>query len=97
MEVQWLSGQYAEDYRIFDSLYEAYEWTDSLYPEFLIYLVNKVCVGYATPDEKVIDYLTDFIPKWANYLNVNVTVNKEKIETNGKYIYKIWTSNSDES
>ncbi|QFG00990.1 hypothetical protein PB01_20550 [Psychrobacillus glaciei] len=97
MEIQWLSGQYSEDNRIFDSLFEAYEWTDSLYPEFLIYLVNKVNVGYATPDEKIIDYLTDFIPKWADYLNVKVTVIKEVTERNGKYIYKIWTSYSRES
>ncbi len=43
---------------------EAFEWTDSLYLEFLFSFVNIVKVRYATPDDKGIDYLAAFIPKF---------------------------------
>ena len=34
MEVHWINGQYQEDERFFDSQFEVYEWTDSLYQDF---------------------------------------------------------------
>lgn len=92
MEIQWINGQYPEDERIFDSQMEVYEWTNSLYPDFSNGLFRVVNVGYATPDEKVIDSLTELLPQWAAYLNVQVTMHKDKIEINGKYIHRIWTS-----
>lgn len=93
MDIQWVSGQYAEDNRIFDSLHEVYEWTDSLYPEFLIHLVNKVNTGYSTPDEKVIESLAILIPKWADYLKVGITIHKDTVKVEGKPVYRIWTCN----
>ncbi|MFJ8064033.1 hypothetical protein ACIQYS_05340 [Psychrobacillus sp. NPDC096426] len=97
MKIKWINGQHAEDNRIFDSLIEAYEWTDSLYHDFSNNLISRVKVGYATPDAKVIDYLIDFIPEWANYLNVGVNVNKVKTRVDGKIIYRIWVTYSSES
>ncbi|MEK5068650.1 hypothetical protein [Sporosarcina sp. FSL K6-1508] len=92
MEIQWLNGQYPEDKRIFDSQMEVYEWTNSLYPDFSNCLFSEINVGYGTPDEKVIDYLTELLPQWADYLNVEVIVHKDKIKEDGKYVYKIWTA-----
>lgn len=92
MDIQWVSGQYAEDNRIFDSLHEVYEWTDSLYPEFLIHLVNKISTEYSTPDEKVIESLADLIPKWADHLEVGLIIHKDTTEVDGKSVYRIWTS-----
>ncbi|MEK5038668.1 hypothetical protein [Sporosarcina sp. FSL K6-3457] len=92
MEVQWINGQYPEDKRIFDSEMEVFEWTNSLYPDFSNSLCREENVGYVTPDEKVIDYLTDLLPQWADYLNVQVIVHKDKIKEEGKIVYRIWTS-----
>ncbi|MEK3886676.1 hypothetical protein [Bacillus sp. FSL K6-3431] len=92
MEIQWMNGQYPEDKRTFDSQMEVYEWTHSLYPDFSNCLFREINVGYGTPDEKVIDYLTELLPQWAGYLNVEVIVNKDKIKEDGKYVYRIWTS-----
>ena len=92
MDIQWVSGQYAEDKRIFDSQMEVYEWTDSLYPDFSNYLYREVNFGYATPDEKVIDCLTELLPQWAEYLSVQVIIHKDKILIGRKYLYRIWTS-----
>ncbi|WHT47307.1 hypothetical protein QNH10_13965 [Sporosarcina thermotolerans] len=55
--VKWINGSHKEDNRIFDSEFEVKEWTEALYPDFVAYLSNKNNVGYATPDEKVINYL----------------------------------------
>ncbi len=94
MEVYWVNGQYQEDERIFDSLFEVYEWVDSLYQDFSNGFLRKETIGYATPDVKVIDCLTELIPQWAGYtnVNVNVTMHRDKIEVDGKDMYRIWTS-----
>ncbi len=91
MKIHWINGQYSEDNRIFDTKNEVYEWSNSLYGDFLGYLVSKVNVGYTTPDEKVINSLEKLIPKWANYLNIMVVVQKDKNNVNNKYLYRIWT------
>lgn len=49
-------------------------------------------VLWKSPDEKVIDFLTELLPKWADYLNIQLVVHKDRIKENGKYIYRIWTS-----
>lgn len=41
MEIHWANGQYREDNRIFDSQFEVYEWTDSLYQDSQIALLEK--------------------------------------------------------
>ncbi|MEI2358720.1 hypothetical protein, partial [Mesobacillus zeae] len=89
--VKWINGSYKEDNRIFGSEFEAKEWTDALYPDFVAYLGNKINVGYATPDEKVIKYLASFLPQWADYNNLKVDVCTEKTKIDGQIIYKIWT------
>lgn len=93
MKIHWVNGQSSEDNRIFDTKNEVYEWSNSLYGDFLGYLVSKGNVGYTTPDEKVIKSLDKLIPKWANYLNIMVVVQKDKINVNDKYLYRIWTLN----
>lgn len=94
MEIHWVNGQYPEDKRIFDSQMEVYEWSHSLYPDFSNYIFRKVNVGYATPDEKVINYLSELIPQWADHLNVQIVVHKDQINIDSKYLYRIWTSSS---
>jgi len=90
MEIIWVNGQYQEDERIFDSQFEVYEWTDSLYQDFSNGFLRKENIGYATPDAKVIDCLTELIPQWAGYTNVNVILHKDIIEIDGKDLYRIW-------
>ncbi|MFJ7666431.1 hypothetical protein ACIQXI_04945 [Lysinibacillus sp. NPDC097195] len=90
MEIFWVNGQYQEDERIFDSQFEVYEWTDSLYQDFSNGFLRKENIGYATPDAKVIDCLTELIPQWAGYTNVNVTLHRDKVELDGKDMYRIW-------
>ena len=94
MEIHWVNGQYREDDRIFDSQFEVYEWTDSLYQDFSNCFFREENVGYATPDVKVIDCLIELITQWAGYTNVNVILHSDKIEVDGKYMYRIWTSYS---
>jgi hypothetical protein len=89
--VKWINGSYKEDNRIFDSEFEAEEWTDALYPDFVPFLANKMNVGYKTPDEKVIKYLADFLPGWACSNDINVRICTEKTTVDGQIIYKIWT------
>ncbi|MEO4052624.1 hypothetical protein [Solibacillus sp. CAU 1738] len=96
MDINWVNGQYAEDTRLFDSLHEAYEWTDSLYQDFSHSFYRRERVGYATPDEKVIDYLTDFLPEWASFINVQVNVHKEKLRVSDNFIFRIWVTYNDE-
>ena len=93
MEIQWINGQYEEDNRIFDMETEVYEWTHSLYVDFLGGLVSQKNVGYATPDEKVTDKLSELLPKWADHLNVKVAVHRDKISINDRTLYRVWTSN----
>ncbi|NRD76576.1 hypothetical protein HPT25_03605 [Bacillus sp. BRMEA1] len=52
--ITWINGNYKEDNRIFDSKNQAEEWADALLPDSSPYLLGKIDVGYATPDEKVI-------------------------------------------
>lgn len=92
MIIHWVNGQYPEDQRVFDSQVEVYEWTHSLYPDFSNCLFREASVGYATPDEKVIEYLSELIPKWADYLNVRVTLHTDKVLEDSEYIYRIWTT-----
>ncbi|MEK5486980.1 MULTISPECIES: hypothetical protein [unclassified Lysinibacillus] len=94
MEIYWVNGQYQEDEQIFDSQFEVYEWTDSLYQDFSNGFLRKENIGYATPDIKVIDCLTELIPQWAEYMNVYVTMHRDKIEVDCKKMYRIWTSYS---
>jgi hypothetical protein len=89
--VRWINGNYKEDNRIFDSEIQAEEWVDALYPDFVPYLFNKINVGYATPDEKVIKYLANYLPEWARFNNVNVSIHIEKINKDGQVIFIIWT------
>ncbi|KGR79677.1 hypothetical protein [Ureibacillus sinduriensis] len=90
-DVNWLNGSHKEENRIFDSEFEAKEWAEALYPDFVAYLSDKNNVGYATPDEKVIKYLTALFPQWASYINLQIGVCTGKTETNDQIIYKIWT------
>ncbi|MCS1382449.1 hypothetical protein NXZ75_09600 [Lysinibacillus sphaericus] len=94
MEIHWVNGQYREDNRIFDSPFEVYEWTDSLYQDFSNHFLREENVGYASPDVKVIDCLTELIPQWAGYINVVVILHRDVIEVDGKYLYRVWTSYS---
>ncbi|WP_066299122.1 hypothetical protein [Bacillus sp. FJAT-29937] len=89
--VKWLNGGYKEDNRIFDSEFEAKEWADALYSDFVAYFGNQNDIGYASLDEKVIKYLAAFLPQWADYNNVQVEVCAEKIKIDGQTIYKIWS------
>ncbi|MRX56569.1 hypothetical protein GJU41_21715 [Bacillus idriensis] len=89
--VKWINGSYKEDNRIFDSEFEAEEWTDALYPDFAVFLFNKINVGYATPDEKVIKYLAYYLPKWAGNNNISFSICTEETKIDGQIIYKIWT------
>lgn len=61
---------------------------------FLKSLFREENVGYATPDVKVIDCLTELIPQWAGYINVVVVLHRDEIEVDGKYVYRVWTSYS---
>lgn len=91
--VIWVNGSSNEDNRIFDSEIEAREWADALYTDFAAYLSEENNVGYATPDEKVINYLLTFLPQWADYNHFEVEVFTEKIKISGEIIYRIWTVN----
>lgn len=61
---------------------------------FFKWFLRKENIGYATPDVNVIDCLTELIPQWAEYTNVHVTMHRDKIEVDGKEIYRFWTSYS---
>jgi len=92
--VQWINGSYKEDNYIFETQLQAEMWADALYPDFGLYLHSKTNVGYATPDEKVIKCLSEFLPEWIIYnnnTNGSICLSEEKI--NGKIIYKIWVKN----
>jgi len=91
--VIWINGIHKEDNRIFDSEFEVDEWARALYPDFVAYVSDQTNVGYATPDEKVINYLASLFPKWAVNINLQVNVCTGKTEINGQIIYKIWTVN----
>lgn len=89
--IVWINGTYEEDNRIFDSSRQAEEWADALLPDFGPYLISKIDVGYATPDEKVIKYLECLLPVWAGYNNVKISIHRERKIKDGKEIYSIWT------
>ena len=89
--VKWINGDYKEDNRIFGSEFEAKEWAEALYPDFVAYLGDQMNVGYATPDEKVIKHLVSILPQWAGYNNLQVEVSTEKTKINSQIVYKIWT------
>lgn len=89
--IVWINGSYKEDKVVFDSNIQAEEWADSLLPDFGPYLISKVNVGYASPDEKVIKYLEYLLPKWARHNNVKISIHREKTIRDGQDIYKIWT------
>ncbi len=90
MDIKWVNGQYPEDNRIFDSEFEAYEWSDSLFPDFSPSLYSRENVGYATPDEKVVNYLMELIQQWADFIHVHVHIQKDNIKENGEEKYRIW-------
>ncbi|WP_026575631.1 hypothetical protein [Bacillus sp. UNC438CL73TsuS30] len=90
-KIVWINGTYEEENRIFDTDIQAEEWVDALLPDFGPYLICQINVGYSTPDEKVINYLEYFLPKWASYNNVKISIHREKTIIDGKNIYKIWT------
>lgn len=79
---------------MFDSTWEAEEWADSLYPD--IVGEGFVNVGYATPDQKVADFLIRQIPRWAEFLRSRapsipaVTVGTSTEMVNGLLLYKVW-------
>lgn len=79
---------------MFDSAWEAEEWTDSLYPDTVG--EGFVNVGYATPDQKVADCLIRQIPRWAEFLRSHdpsipaVNINFLKDVEKGQPIYRIW-------
>ncbi|MDQ0201981.1 hypothetical protein [Neobacillus ginsengisoli] len=77
--IVWINGNYEEDIRIFDSKRQAEEWADALLPDFGPYLISKLNVGYASPDEKVIKYLEYILPKWPNH---RVAVLDRKVDFN---------------
>ena len=89
--VIWINSSQKDDTRVFDSDFEVEEWARALYPDFVAYLREQTNVGYATPDEKVINYLASHFPQWADYINLKVGVCTAEIERNGQIIYKIWT------
>lgn len=89
--IEWISGSYKEDSRIFDSKIQAEEWANALLPDFSPYLISKINVGYVTPDEKVIKYLEYILPKWASYNNVKISIHRDITIIDGQEIYKIWT------
>lgn len=86
-DVKWINGSHKEDNRIFDSEFEAEEWADSIYPDFVAFLSETTNVGYATPDEKVIKYLVTLFPQWAEYSNLQSGVGTGKAEINDQIFY----------
>ena len=92
--IQWINGSYKEDNYIFKTQHQAEMWADALYPDFGLYLRAKTTVGYATPDEKVVNCLSELLPVWIIYNhNTNGSICKGEDEVNGKFIYKIWVNN----
>lgn len=92
MSIKWINGQYKEDSRIFDSEFEAEEWVDGLFTDFSIYMNNEVNVGYATLDKKVMEFLSVYLLKWAEWLGVKVNIHTDEEKVDGKVLYKIWTT-----
>ncbi|SFS76548.1 hypothetical protein [Paenibacillus sp. BC26] len=90
MDIEWINENYKEANMIFESSWEAFEWTDSLYSDFAGGL--RVNVGYATPDDKVYTLLVEHLPKWANNNKVKLNVNTSQDLVDGKIIYKIWVT-----
>ncbi|GLG01221.1 hypothetical protein Alches_12600 [Alicyclobacillus hesperidum subsp. aegles] len=94
MSIKWIHGRYKEDSRVFDSQWEAEEWADSLYPD--IVGEGFVNVGYATPDQKVVDFLIRQIPRWAEFLKMHnpsmpaVAVHSSTDVVAGQPRYKVW-------
>lgn len=94
-DITWISGSYKEDHRFFNSELEAEEWTNALYSDFVPYIANKLNVGYASPDKKVIQSLEKLLPEWADYHEVKIHICKENISADGEVIFKVWTQQAD--
>lgn len=91
MEIEWINGQHKEDNLIFDSVFEAEEWADSIAQDLSIYLWNGKNGGYKTLDVKVFEYLKYRIPFIAEYYNAeNVTFNEDEELIEGLTYYKFW-------
>ncbi|MEH7109045.1 hypothetical protein [Bacillus sp. JJ1764] len=89
--IVWINGTYEEDNRIFDSSRQAEEWANALFPDLGPYLISKIDVGYATPDEKVIKYLESLLSEWAGYYNIKISIHCEMKIKDGQEIYSIRT------
>ncbi len=90
MSIQWINERYPEGNRIFDSMREAEEWADSLFSDFAGSMESNV--GYATPDRKVFDFLSEFLPKWARYNHSDITIHTDIEQFDQKPLYKIWVT-----
>ncbi len=85
--MEWINEWHPEGNRIFDSDIEAWEWADSLLNDFIPW----DGVGYATPDEKVFQYLVKLVPQWMIHDNDLSSVMHTAIDTvNGRPLYTTW-------
>lgn len=90
MNIEWVNERYKESKRIFDSEWEVSEWADSLYPDFGGGF--SIYVGYASPDERVHNYLVGNLPKWTVQNNRNILINTSIEIEDEQLIYKIWVT-----
>jgi len=90
MPIRWINDIDPTGNRIFDSLWEAEEWADSLSADFWAESMDHV--GYATRDEKVYTFLSKFLPKWLLYSERPVDVHTDIESTADGLVYKIWVT-----
>lgn len=86
--MEWINERHPEGNRIFDSDIEAWEWADSLLNDF----VPWDGVGYATPDEKLFQYLVKLVPQWINDNDLSSVMHTAIDTVNGRPLYKIWVT-----
>jgi hypothetical protein len=90
MQIRWSSGENREDHMIFDSLWEAEEWADSIRGD----IIQGVFDGYTTPDQKVAFALAYYLAESAHYLAEweQFIVYATKTRESDKFMYKVWVT-----
>lgn len=83
MNIRWHEPNCPEDLRIFDTLWEAVEWGDSISND-----INAGAFdGYITSDEKVAYVLAFHLAQIDRF-----HVHAEKSWSDGRYNYKVWVT-----
>ena len=90
MQIRWINDIDPTGNRIFDSVWEAEEWADSLSSDF--WAGDMDHVGYFTRDEKVYSFLQKLLPEWLMYSHKPIDVHMDIESTPSGPLYRIWVT-----